>query len=144
MQDVIERSITINAPKEKVYEAIANQSKITEWFPDAIEGEYKVGEQPLFVFGDEHKTRVLVTDAQPHEYFAYRWVPGANSFEGDITETKTTKVEFRIKELNDVCTVTVTETGFSELPAEIAEASYKQNSEGWSFMIGRLEDTFKN
>ncbi len=144
MQDVIKREITINAAKEQVYDAIANPDKVIKWFPETVEGTYKVGEQPVFGFGDHGRNQVLITAAQPHEYFAYRWVPGANNFLGDVLSVPNTLVEFRIEDsANGSCKVTLTESGFSELPAELMEASFKQNSGGWEFMLGRLVTHFE-
>lgn len=142
MQDKIERQIVIKATKEVVYQAIADPTKITEWFPDAIEGTLAVGEQPIFSFGEHGKTQVLVVAAEPHDYFAYRWVPGANHYLGDVRDTKTTLVEFKLAETDGVTTLTMTESGFAALPAELATASFEQNSGGWGYMLGRLEKQF--
>lgn len=143
MQNVIEREITIKAPKEKIYDAIANPELVVKWFPDAIEGTYAVGEQLVFEFEGHGKTTVLVVDAKPYEYFSYRWVPGASHFIGDLSSVATTLVEFKITEEQDgVCKVTMTETGFADLPAEVAEEAFKQNSGGWDFMLGRLGKYF--
>ncbi len=142
MQDKIEKIITIKATKEQVYEAIADPTKITSWFPDNIEGKLDKGEQPILSFGKQGKTKILVIATKPYDYFAYRWVPGANHFTGDVRDTKTTLVEFKLTETNGVCTLTLTETGFSKLPTEIAKTSFQQNTSGWSFMLGRLEKNF--
>ncbi|MEZ4222488.1 MAG: SRPBCC family protein [Polyangiaceae bacterium] len=144
MKDVIQREITIKASKQRVYDAIANPEKVTKWFPQTLDGEYKVGAQPVFGFGEHGKNRISVVAAQPHEYFAYRWVPGANHYLGDMSAVATTLVEFRIAEQADgTCKVTLTESGFSSLPAETMEPAFKQNSGGWDFMLGRLEKYFE-
>lgn len=143
MQDVIKREITIQARKERIYEAIADPAQVVRWFPEAIEGDYKVGEQPVFSFGEHGRSQVYIVAANPHDYFAYRWVPGANHFLGDVSTVPNTLVEFHIDETPDgSCKVTLTETGFSKLPADIAESAFKQNSGGWDFMLGRLETYF--
>ena len=139
MQDTIERKITINASKEKIYDAIANSKKVIKWFPETLEGEYSAGKQPIFGFGDHGKNQIYIVDAKPHEYFAYRWLPGAHNFLGDVRSIKNTLVEFRIEEeAPGSCKVTLTESGFSELPIEIMEDAFKQNSGGWDFMLDRL------
>jgi uncharacterized protein YndB with AHSA1/START domain len=144
MQNVIKREIIIEAPKEKIYDAIANPEKVVLWFPETLEGIYSVGEQPIFGFGEHGRNQVYIVDAKPHDYFAYRWVPGGNHFIGDVLSVQTTLVEFRIEELNDnSCKVILTESGFAELPAEIMEDSFKQNSGGWDFMLGRLVKYFE-
>ena len=142
MQDKIERQITINASKEKVYEAVADPSKITSWFPDEIEGTLEEGGQPVFSFGEHGKNKILVVATQPHEYFAFRWVPGASNFMGDVNEATTTLVEFKLEESDGATTLTMTESGFSALPTEIAESSFEQNTGGWGYMLGRLEKNF--
>ncbi|MCB1859553.1 MAG: SRPBCC family protein [Gammaproteobacteria bacterium] len=139
MQDTIRREITIKASKERIYEAIANPEQVTKWFPETLEGNYEVGEQPIFGFGDYGKNQICIIAAQPHEYFAYRWVPGANHFLGDVLIVPNTLVEFRIAEQADgTCLVTLTESGFANLPIELMESAFDQNSGGWDFMLSRL------
>ena len=139
MQDAIKRVISINANKETIYDAIANPEKVTKWFPNTMEGDYSVGKQPVFGFGDHGKNQIYIVDAKPHKYFAYRWLPGANNFLGDVLSIKNTLVEFFIEEESpDSCKVTLTESGFSDLPTEIMEAAFQQNSGGWDFMLDRL------
>lgn len=139
MQDTIRREVSIKASKEKIYDAIANPEKVVLWFPDSVEGPYKKGEQPLFDFGEDGKDRVYIVDAVPCDYFAFRWVPGSRNFTGDVLSVKNTLVEFRIREDADgLCTVTMTESGFASLPAEIMDTSYRENAEGWTDMLDRL------
>ncbi len=144
MQDSIKREITISSSKERIYEAIANPEMVTQWFPETLEGNYAVGEQPVFGFGEHGKSQVCVVAAQPYEYFAYRWVPGAHHFLGDVLSVPNTLVEFRIEEQADgSCKVLLTESGFAALPADTVEAAFKQNSGGWEFMLGRLQKLFE-
>lgn len=144
MQDVIEREIAIKATKKQIYDAIADPKQVTKWFPETLEGAYQVGEQPVFGFGDHGRSQVCIIAAQPHEYFAYRWVPGASHFLGDVLSVPNTLVEFRIEELADgCCVVKLTESGFAGLPKEMMEAAFKQNSGGWDFMLGRLGKHFE-
>lgn len=144
MQDIIKREISIAASKEKIFAAISDPEKVVRWFPETLEGKYAVGEQPIFGFGEHGKSQILVVDSKPYHYFSYRWVPGANHFLGDLTKVKTTLVEFKIEEIqSNNCKVVLTESGFSNLPIEIMESSFKQNSGGWDFMLKRLEKYFE-
>ena len=143
MQNTIEREIIINATKERIYDAIANPEKVVMWFPETLEGNYQVGEQPIFGFGDHGRNQVYIVAAQPYSYFAYRWVPGGNHFLGDVRSVATTLVEFHIEEQGDEsCKVILKESGFAELPVEMMEGAFKQNSAGWDFMLGRLVKYF--
>lgn len=144
MQDVIRRELIINASQKKVYAAIADPELVVKWFPETLEGDYQPGSQPVFGFGDHGRNRIYVVDARPHDYFAYRWVPGDSDFLGDVLSVATTLVEFRIEaQGDDACKVTLIESGFSKLPTEIMESSFEQNSGGWDFMLGRLVKYFE-
>lgn len=142
MQNIIKREVTINASKEKVYEAITDAKQIVKWFPDAVEGSLAIGESPIFDFGEYGKNQVYIVDAKPYEYFAYRWIPGSRHFIGDVLTKPNTLVEFRIVEIDGVTTVTLTETGFADLPVEVAEKNFSENSGGWEYMLGRLQKYF--
>jgi uncharacterized protein YndB with AHSA1/START domain len=135
MQNTIQREVVINASKEKVYNAIANSEEVIKWFPDSIEGTYAVGEHPLFVFEGHGKAQMYIVDAKPHEYFAYRWIPGGSDFVGDVTKVPNTLVEFKIAEEGGACKVTMTESGFEQLAKEKGKESFKMNSGGWDYFI---------
>jgi uncharacterized protein YndB with AHSA1/START domain len=143
MQNIIQRELMINATAERIYNAIASPELVVKWFPDKVEGDYQVGGQPVFSFGEKHRNSVFIQDATPNSYFAYRWVPGGNNFIGDVRTVPNTLVEFRITELEPGrCKVSLTETGFADLPAEIAASSLQQNNNGWDLMLGRLQQYF--
>ena len=141
MQDVIIREITVKATKERVYRAITDPKEIITWFPDAVEGgTLEAGQRPIFIFENgAHKSQTYIEAARPFEYFAYRWVPGSAGIVGDVLAVPNTLVEFHIEELEDGTKVTVKESGFASLPAEVAEECFNQNSGGWEYMINRLE-----
>jgi len=144
MNDVITREVIIKGTPEQVYDAIANPEKVVQWFPDAIEGIYAVDQRPSFVFAAHGaKVATYIVAAKPFEYFAFRWIPGGSTFEGDVLTVPNTLVEFRIESLADgTSKVIVSESGFTSLPAEMAEKSFQQNSGGWDFMLGRLVKHF--
>ncbi len=143
MQDTIERHIIIKASKEQVYAAIADPKHMVSWFPDAIEGDMVAGEYPLFIFEGHGKSQTYIEAMRPHDYFAFRWIPGGSDFVGDVRTVPNTLVEFHIEEADGKSTVTMTETGFASLPIEMAEASFKQNDGGWTFMLDRLSKHFE-
>ena len=143
MQNVIQRELTINASAERIYNAIADAQQVVKWFPEAVSGEYREGGQAIMSFGDIGQSSIYIEAMTPYRYFAYRWVPGSNHFVGDVRTVPNTLVEFRIEELaSGGCKVSLTETGFAGLPAEIAASSLQQNNNGWDIMLVRLEQYF--
>ncbi len=139
MQNTIVREITVKATKEKVFGAITDPQQIVQWFPEAIEGTLNEGDRPILDFGEYGKNQIYVEAVHPFNYFAYRWIPGSNHFIGDVLSKPNTLVEFRLEESAEGTKVTVTESGFASLPAEVAEQCFKDNSGGWDYMMGRLE-----
>jgi uncharacterized protein YndB with AHSA1/START domain len=144
MQDAITREITVKADAEKVYKAITDPVQIVSWFPDAVEGSLEVGQRPVFDFGEHGKSSTYIEAARPFEYFSYRWIPGGAKIVGDVLAVANTLVEFIIEEKGEETKVTVRESGFSSLPAEIAEQCFNDNSGGWEYMMGRLEKVLTN
>jgi uncharacterized protein YndB with AHSA1/START domain len=138
MQDEIRREIIIKASAKQVYDAIIDPKKIIKWFPDKVEGNIEVGNQPIFTF-DHGRTSVYILAAKPYEYFAYRWVPGGPSIVEDLLSVPTTLIEFHIEEQGSQTKVTLTESGFASLPIDLAKKGIKNNSGGWEYMINRLK-----
>lgn len=139
IQDTIQREIVLRAPKQRVFEAIADPTKIINWFPDGVEGNLKQGERSVFDFGDFGKVAILVVASDPHDYFAYRWVPSVGASEEDPLKQANTLVEFRLEDVAEGTRLKLTESGFASLPKEVIEKSLSDNNEGWDVMIARLE-----
>jgi uncharacterized protein YndB with AHSA1/START domain len=142
MQDIIEQHISIKANMHTVYDAISNPIKIVTWFPSSIDGTLKTGDTPILDFGEHGKNQIRVVSANPHNYFAYRWVPGSRHYIGELNEENSTLVEFKLEEKDGFTIVHLTESGFANLPADQAERAIKENSGGWEYMLGRLQDLF--
>ena len=138
MQDFIIREITVKAPKEHVYTAVSDPKQIISWFPDAVEGTFDVGAQATLDFGTDGTAVILIVDAKPFEYFAFRWYTG-NDVSVDVLKVPNTLVEFTIEEAGEETKVTVKESGFAALPAETAAKSLEDNTGGWEYMMNRLE-----
>lgn len=143
LQDTIVREVDVAAPKERVYAALTQPELLAQWFPDAVEGEIKPGERPIFDFGEygRHSAYVVATD--PFTYVAYRWIPGAihvpQGFTGDVLSEPNTLCEFFIEETGDGCRVRLVESGFASLPAEFYEQALSDNQGGWDVMVYRLK-----
>jgi uncharacterized protein YndB with AHSA1/START domain len=137
--DTIEREIIVAASQERVYAAISDPTQITQWFPDMVEGSLTPGEQPIFIFEGHGKTRVLIVDARPVDYFAFRWIPGSSDVVDDVTCVPTTLVEFTLEAVEEQTKIFMKESGFAQLPMDVAQEKFDMNSGGWGYMMGRLE-----
>ncbi len=142
VQDAIVKEFTTSASKEKVFQAISDPSQMIKWFPDSIEGAIKKDERASFTFNGHGTAPVYIVAVEPNDYFAYRWVPGSikdANVGKDILDRPTTLVEFRLEEVPGGTKVMLKESGFSSIPQEVMEKAFGQNTQGWGFMLGRLE-----
>jgi hypothetical protein len=147
MQDVIERSITVSAPIDRVFLAITDPQELTRWFPDAVEGTIETGERPVFEFEGYGKSQIYVVAKESPRYFAYRWVPGTATAPGeegrDVLSVTNTLVEFHLESTADGTSVRLRESGFAAFSAPVNESAVKENSGGWDYMIDRLAKLFQ-
>ena len=73
----------INAPKEKVYTAIATIEGLSNWWTTEITGESKVDGVIQFHFGGGGPD-MKVTEMQPDESITWECVGGAEEWKGNI------------------------------------------------------------
>ncbi len=143
LQDTITKEIVIGAPRERVYAAITDPKQLAQWFPDAVEGDIRPGERPVFDFGEygRHSAYVVATD--PYSYVAYRWIPGSihvpHGFVGDVLTEPNTLCEFFLYEIPEGTRVRLVESGFASLPSEFYAKSIEDNTGGWDVMVYRLK-----
>jgi uncharacterized protein YndB with AHSA1/START domain len=76
---------------------------------------------------------------EPPRRLSYRWAPG---FPGeDVREENSTLVEFTLTPVDSGTLLRVVETGFAGVTAtlEARQRQVRDNEEGWTTMVGRLE-----
>jgi uncharacterized protein YndB with AHSA1/START domain len=148
IQDSIEKEIVVRAPKERVYAALTTPEQFVKWFSIGVDGTFETGERPIVDFGEYGKFKIYVVAANPHDYFAYRCVPGSvycpQGFLGDVLAEPNTLVEFTLETVEGGTKVHLKESGIASLPVEVIEKTLQGNDAGWDFMLGRLLDYLNN
>ena len=131
----VERSIWIDANRERVWQAITDANEIMQWWSgedyweiEALEvgGTIKFGDPIDLMFAT-----IAVFDP-PHE-FTIHWPPQAQY--GNL-EMFTTYV---LEEEDNGTRVTVTETGFEGLPDDIRQQRYDSTSSGYESVLSGLK-----
>jgi uncharacterized protein YndB with AHSA1/START domain len=145
MKDVIEQSLLLEAPRDRVWSAISEPSGLTGWFCElGVEGEIAEGQDVILCFrmspstNEDGRCRAKIVAIEPKTRFAYRWWPGTCSV-AEIDDTKSTLVELLLSDKGEGTLVTVRESGFTSLPDDWAGYSYGQNDEGWAECLTMLE-----
>ena len=138
MQDTIERSVTIPAAIGDVWSALTTREGIQSWFGDIVEIDLRPGGEASFGWSEYGETaHAVVQEVVPPTRFSYRWV-AVNT--DRVNTGPSTLVEFTLSTDGESTVVTVVESGFAALPADIAERCLADNTSGWKAEMQDLLD----
>ncbi len=134
--NTITRTLELAHPQEKVWAAISTLEGITRWFGSHADGQFAPGHDVVMrweQYGD-HESTLSVKVVEPMSLFAYTWgINGAP--DGD---PRRTYVEFALEPTSVGTRLTVTESGFAQLPDELLESAYLGNVAGWQGELDEL------
>jgi uncharacterized protein YndB with AHSA1/START domain len=130
-------------PRERVWAALTQPEQLSQWFEPMPFVDLRVGGD--IRMGRDHPTGVIEVVEPPHR-FAFRWhAPQEAGADHSlpVTQTPHTLVEFTLEEVAEGTRLTLVESGFASLPAEVAEIYVKRNQVGWSGALTNLEHTLQ-
>lgn len=141
--DRIENRIELSAPVSWVWRALTDHKEFGEWFGARIDAPFAAGQEAhgsVTTPGYEHVPwRAVIQDIEPEQYFAYTWHPFAIDPHVDYSEEVPTLVEFRLQPAGSGGTrLTVTESGFNDLPDERRAQAYAAHQNGWAQQMKNL------
>jgi uncharacterized protein YndB with AHSA1/START domain len=145
--DRIEKRIELRAPVERVWRALADYREFGEWFRVKLDGPFIVGQVArgwITHPGYEHvKWEALVQKMEHGRLFSFTW-PHARSldkahYSPDYTGAPRTLVEFRLEKTPAGTLLTVTESGFEQLPPDQRREAFPRNERGWSEQMKNIE-----
>jgi uncharacterized protein YndB with AHSA1/START domain len=145
--DRIERSVVINAPRERVWRALSNAEEFGTWFRANLAGQrFEPGQRTrgnITHPGYEHIFFDVVVDRiEPMELLSYRWHPYAVDPAVDYSVEEPTLVTFTLKEAPGNGTLlTVVESGFDKVPPHRRLEAFRMNSGGWA---GQMENIVRH
>jgi uncharacterized protein YndB with AHSA1/START domain len=139
----IDRTITIAAPRERVWQALTNTAELSAWFQVRIEGEIVPDTEVWMTsVNPEHGgQRFLVRFAQmdPPHRLVWEWHPGEVDPDVDYSREPRTTVTFTLEPSDGGTRLTVSETGFDEIALARRAKVYRDNSQGWTDVLGWLQ-----
>ena len=141
--DRIEKKVQVQAPRSRVWRAIADSREFGEWFRVKLEGAFAEGKTirgNMLIPGYEHMTmEMMIERIEPERYSAYRWHPYAVDAKIDYSNEPTTLVEFRLEEANGGTALTITESGFDRIPLARRAEAYRMDDQGWTGQAKNIE-----
>jgi uncharacterized protein YndB with AHSA1/START domain len=132
--DRIQKTTVLRAPRSKVWRALTDSSRFSQWFGATLKDPFVPGARvqgPVTYPGYEHLTMdITIERVEPERLFSWRWHPGGDA---DIDPSEpTTLVLFELEEVPEGTRLTVTETGFHRIPVARRTKAYRENDDGWT------------
>jgi len=142
--DRIEKRVVLRASRERVWRALSRAEEFGAWFGMRVDGEF---EPHSTVRGRMVPTQVdaevaaqqkpfegmsfdlFIERIEPMRLFSFRWHPGADPDMG--ADAPTTLVTFELADAEEGTLLTVTESGFDQIPIERRAQVFRDNEGGW-------------
>jgi uncharacterized protein YndB with AHSA1/START domain len=141
--DRIEKKAVLQAPRSRVWRAIADPGEFGAWFQVKVEGQFEPGAHVKGVMtmpGMEGDPWEIVVDRmEPEALFSFFWHPDAIKPGVDYSHEPSTLVEFRLEDAPKGTLLTLVESGFDKVPLERRAQAFSGNTEGWEFQLKALE-----
>jgi|SoiMethySBSTD1v2_1073268.scaffolds.fasta_scaffold586374_2 uncharacterized protein YndB with AHSA1/START domain len=141
--DAIQRTIVLRAPRPRVWRALTEAREFGSWFGVQVQGTFKPGARMrgnITHKGYEHVVWDITIDRmEPERLFSWRWHPAAVEPGVDYSPEPTTLVVFELEEVPEGTRLTVTESGFDDVPLARRAQAYRMNSDGWTWQMQSIE-----
>lgn len=135
----IEKEIVVHAPRAKVWRAITDFREFGKWFQAEMKDPFVPGalsKGRITHPGYEHlMLEVHVERMEPEHLFSWRWHPYAVDPQQDYSNEPTTLVLFELEEIPQGTRISVTESGFDNIPLARRSEAFRMNSQGWAAQI---------
>jgi len=152
--DRIEKRILLRAPLPRVWRALADSTEFGSWFGMRVNGPFAPGASircvivPTTVDPEIAKAQkayegiefeISIERMEPERLFSFRWHPGAVEPGIDYSAEPTTLVVFELRQTADGVLLTVTESGFDQIPVARRAKVFSSNDQGWSGVVTLIE-----
>jgi len=157
--DRIEKRIVLPAPLERVWRAISDARQFGSWFGVAFDGPFVAGARltgkivPTTVDAEVAKQQkpyagmafeFFVERIEPMRTIEFRWHPFAVEPGVDYSGEPTTRIVFELQPVSDGVLLTVTESGFDQIPLARRAKAFTANDGGWAMQMKLIENYLAN
>jgi uncharacterized protein YndB with AHSA1/START domain len=139
--DSIRKEIVLRAAPARVWRALTTAREFGAWFGANMHDEFAPGAtaRGSMVFkGKELTIEFHVDRMEPERLLAFRWHPFAIDPEVDYSQEPLTRVELVLAAAPEGTRLTVTETGFDQLPLARRAKAFEMNSGGWAAQLDNI------
>jgi uncharacterized protein YndB with AHSA1/START domain len=144
MAEKIQKQIELKASPARVWRALTNHKEFGEWFRVRLEGPFVPGktvEGNITYPGYEHvKWKAVVETMDTEKLFSFRWHPYAVDPKVDYSKESPTLVEFHLQKTKGGTLLTITESGFENVPSNRRSEAFRMNDMGWAEQTKNIEE----
>ena len=145
--DSIEKKILLRATRERVWKAISEADRFGAWFGVAFDGPFVEGarltgrivpttvDSDIATLQEPHAGKSFefsVDRIEPMRRISFRWHPFAVEPDVDYSNEPTTLIVFELHEVPGGTLLTISESGFDQIPLSRRAAAFKANDGGWA------------
>lgn len=153
--DRIEKKVVLRAPLERVWRAITDSAEFGLWFGVKFDSPFKAGAtmhgqivgttvDPEVAKAQEAykhvKFSITVEQMVPQRLFSFRWHPHDVNPGVDASAEPTTLVSFALAEVPGGVELTVTESGFDQIPLARRAQAFSANEQGWATQMRLISE----
>ena len=150
----IEKKIVFKATRERVWQAISDSAQFGTWFGVEFDGPFVAGswmsgrivstkvDPEVAKLQEPHggkAFKIFVELIEPMQRFSFRWHPYAIDPTVDYSKEPTTLVTFELAKADDGILLTITESGFEQIPATRRSQAFEANDGGWTHQAKLIE-----
>lgn len=139
----IEKQIELKAPVARVWRALTDYREFGEWFRVKLDAAFQPGQVSrghMTYPGYEHvKWNAVVQKMEPEKLFSFTWHPYALDPQKDYSNETPTLVEFKLKATSTGTLLTLTESGFENVPSNRRDEAFLRNDGGWTQQMKNIE-----
>jgi uncharacterized protein YndB with AHSA1/START domain len=151
--DRIEKEVLLRAPLARVWRAISDAKEFGSWFGVKFDAPFTPGAKlrgvvvPTMVNEEVAKAQkpyegtpfeITVEQMEPERLFSFRWHPFAEPG-ADYSLEPATLVAFSLEKTADGIMLTITESGFDQIPLARRAKTFSANEGGWSMQVELIE-----
>jgi uncharacterized protein YndB with AHSA1/START domain len=153
--DQIVKKTVLKAPRDRVWDAVSDATKYGAWFGCQFDGSFTAGakltgtmvptkaDPEIAAKQNPYRGRTFafeVERVEPQKLISFRWHPAALDGTIDYSKEPTTLIVFELADAPGGHTqLTITESGFENIPLARRADAFRMNDGGWTMQVQLIE-----
>jgi uncharacterized protein YndB with AHSA1/START domain len=139
--DKIEKQTVLKATPARVWRALSDAKEFGAWFGVQLDDDFAPGKPVRGTIQYQGKALAFLFHVEqmvPERLFSFRWHPYGIDPDYDYSREPMSLVELAIAPVPEGTRLTVTESGFSQIPEARRATAFEMNSRGWAAQLDNI------